>query len=558
MKATDYIAKHLKNYGIRHFFGFQGGAITPLIDALVNNGIEYIQNYHEQASGFSADAYARITNKLGVVLVTNGPGVTNVVSSIANAFFDSSPVLFITGQVKTSDINISSAVRQNGFQEVDTISLVTHITKYAVTIKDIENIKYEFDKAIEIATTGRKGPVVLSLPLDIQQKDMDGGYVREYCSQKNKEIKDYQIKDIVALINNSRKPLIINGGGVQISGAFKLLETFSKITRIPSVSTLMGLDVVTSLNGGFSGLYGHTYANLAVYNADLLLVFGSRLTKRQIVSKEKYNRNGKIIQIDIDKFELARNIPSDIVVNADLYDFLDGFNTFIKQNNVKFRNFSSWYEKLVYWKDKYYNNCCLNNDCLDPVRFLREVSQLVDENSIICSDVGQNQMWTAQGFEFKAGQRFLTSGGLGCMGFSLPASIGAKITASEKNVIAFMGDGGLQMNMQELQLISQLRLPIKIFIFNNNSLGMIQEAQTFYFNSRYYGTRIGYHAPNIKLLADVYAIEYVQIKTMSDIDKIQNIINSSLPYIVEIFLQQNQTLLLNRFQEENIYEQDIF
>jgi acetolactate synthase-1/2/3 large subunit len=558
MKVTDYISKYLKDYGVQHVFGFQGGAITPLIDALVNNGIDYIQNYHEQAAGFSADAYARIRNTLGVVVVTNGPGITNLISGIANSHLDSSPCLFISGQIKTFDINTSPGIRQNGFQEIDAVNMVKGITKYAVTVKEAGRIKYELAKAIHIATTGRKGAVLLDLPLDIQQEDINENNLEEYQIISNQKAQDYQIDKIIGLIKNSKKPLIIAGGGIQSSGSYELFRKFSNLTHIPNVATLMGLDAVTQLSYGFSGLYGNTYANLAVYNADLLIILGSRLAKRQIVDTKKYNRGGSIVHIDIDENEIEHNLKTDIKIHADLKSFLFYFNEYIENNNISFDAYMSWDQKLKGWKKKYYDNPCLNKDGLDPVRVIRKISKYIDENSIISSDVGQNQMWIAQSFEVKEGQRLLNSGGLGCMGFSLPAAIGAKIAAPERKMFAFMGDGGFQMNLQELQLISQRRLSVKIVIFNNNTLGMIQEGQIFYYNKRYYGTRIGYHAPNFMGLAETYNIKYICIEKLSETDTLKNIFNDENPYIIEILIQQNPTLLLNRYNEQAIYEQDIF
>jgi acetolactate synthase-1/2/3 large subunit len=558
MKVTDYIAKYLKDYGVKHFFGFQGGAISPLIDTFVNAGIEYIQNYHEQASGFCADAYARITNKLGVAVVTNGPGVTNLVSGIVNSYLDSSPCLFISGQVKTFDINTSPEIRQNGFQEINTIEIVKSITKYAVTVKESKYIKYELDKAIHIATSGRKGAVLLDLPLNIQQEEIDECALIEYKSEFN-AYKDCNLlpKELINFIENSEKPLVVAGGGIQSSASYELFKEFAKLTNIPSVSTLMGLDAVSDLSYGFSGLYGNTFANLAIYNADLLIVLGSQLAKRQIGIRE-YNRNGKTIHVDIDKNELGHNIKTHIKINADLHNFLFTINNYIRKNNIKFGGFEVWHNKIKVWKTKYYDNCCLNEGGLDPVRVIRAISNIVDKDTIICSDVGQNQMWVAQGFEVKEGQRLLNSGGLGCMGFSLPCSIGAQIAAKNKKVIAFMGDGGFQMNQQELNLISHKNLPIKIVIFNNDSLGMIQEGQNLYFDNRYYGTKIGYNAPDFKALAAVYGIEYIRVEDLSGMEKLYDKINNKEACLVEILLRQNPTLLLNQYNEQVIYEQDIF
>jgi Thiamine pyrophosphate-requiring enzymes [acetolactate synthase, pyruvate dehydrogenase (cytochrome), glyoxylate carboligase, phosphonopyruvate decarboxylase] len=553
MKVAEYVAKYLRNRGVSRFFGFQGGAITPLIDAMVCEKMEYIQNYHEQASGFAAEAYARITENFSVVVVTNGPGVTNIVSSIANAYLDSTPLVVIAGQVNVADMKNSRDIRQNGFQEVDSISIVKAITKYAVTVKDVSEIKYELDKAISIAQSGRKGSVFIELPLNIIMSDVDENIlVGNKEGKGNGIIIESQIKFAVDLINNSKKPVIIAGAGVRLGGAVEELDEFTKKTNIPVVTTLMGGDVVTENNYGKAGLYGETFANLAIRHSDLLLVLGSRLAKRQIGKEiQGYAPQARIIHVDIDENELFHVVDADVKICSDVRAFLKILNKkALKPNTLE------WREKLEKWKMKFLNNTCVNAQGLDPVVAVKKISNFTDKETIITADVGQNQLWVAQGWTFKAGQRLLTSGGLGCMGFSLPASIGAQFADESKNVLAFMGDGGFQMNIQELETISLYGLPIKIIVFNNNSLGMIQEMQYKYFSNRLVGTKDGYGVPDIEKLSNAYKIRYVKVKTSDNVDDLQEILNSKESCLIEIELSQSPTRLLIRYDEDNIYQKN--
>lgn len=543
MRVCDFIAKYLKQNGFDNVFGFQGGAITPLIDSLALEGIKYIQGYHEQASGFMADTAARLTNKCQIAMATNGPGATNLITAIANAHLDSAPTLFITGQVNTTDMKKKDE-RQNGFQEVDTVSMVKPVTKYAKTVKKTDDVLFELQKALYIAQNGRKGAVLLDFPLNVLMSEMSDKPLKEFKTPKKKETKQ-NFDKIVKLINSSKRPLILLGNGIRLSDATYDLKEFVKKTNIPVVTTLLGKDIYTDNTVGFSGLYGQVPANLALHNADLVLVLGARLAKRQFGNAQKnYAPKAKFIHIDIDFTELYRVIKSGVKVKCDLKSALQILN----QSDVNVCP-QQWLEQISVWKEKYKDDILVNGD-VDPVRFIQNISRLADENYIITTDVGQNQMWCAQGWEIKNGQRFLSSGGLGCMGFSLPASIGAKLTNPEKSVIAFMGDGGFQMNLQELQTIKLYGLPVKIVIFNNNSLGMIQENQYKYMQSRYVGTKEGYSGPDLVKIAEAYGIQYFNQENIEDFMK------SDKASMLEIRLDQSPTRLMLKYDKADVYEKE--
>lgn len=558
MKVVDYIAKYIQNLGINHVFGYQGAAINPLIDAFVKTGtIEYVQSYHEQASGFGADAYSRITGKIGIAVATNGPGVTNLISGIANAHLDSVPCLFITGQVNTFDMNPSFLnIRQHSFQEVDTISMVKPITKYAKTIKDATKIKYELDKAIHIALSGRKGAVLIDLPFDIQNEEIEERFLESYNKQEkvlDEKKVSKNISKTIEMLTASKRPVIVIGGGVRTSNAIDELEELIEKTSIPTVSTLMGLDVFSTTNVGFAGLYGTTTANLAVYNSDLVIVLGSRLSKRQFgLSQEQYNHGGKFIHVDIDEHELNRALKEDLSINMCVKSFLSALNSDI--TNSTMGDLTEWKKHLKQWQEKFSSNTEINETGLDPVKFIKKISPNFSENAIITTDVGQNQMWCAQGIEIKKGQRVLSSGGLGCMGFSLPAAIGARIADSKASVIAFMGDGGLQMNLQELQMLVNKVDNVKCVVFNNSTLGMIKELQKKFFGSRFNGTGKDYDTPDLKALAKTYKLNYLKIEDKYDEKKFLQLIDDNKSCLIEVVLNKANTYVLTKGSEPNVYK----
>lgn len=551
MKIVDYIAKYLRDIGVEHIFGYQGGGISPLIEAISNtDGLHYVQLYQEQGAGFAADAYGRISQKLGVCLVTNGPGVTNLISSIANAQFDFSPCLFFTGQVNVPDINTIDGVRQNGFQEVETGKIVENITKYFVSIRNKNDIKYELGKAISIAMKSPKGSVVVELPLDIQKAEIDEANLEEFIAQDEKE-NTPNFLSFIEDLKESKQPLLLVGGGVRTSlEADELLNELVDLTSIPVVCSLQGLDVYTRNNYGFTGLYGSIYANKALYNADLIIALGCRFSKRQIGIFNKYSKNARYIQVDENEKELSRVVPA-INYKCEVSLFLQSVLELIRKGNHTF-DFKKWNEELSGIKIQYEDHIELNQAPVQPVVFVRNLSEYIEPIASIILDVGQNQMWCAQGLRLKEGQRIITSAGLGCMGFSLPASIGAYF-AKGTRTFAFMGDGGFQMNMQELNFIGTNKIPIKIFVFNNNSLGMIQEVQMKFQNQHYIGTKIGYNAPNLHKLAEAYGIDYHLITENEIDDTIKEKIESEIPVLFEICIKDNPSRLLNKYDVLDLY-----
>lgn len=551
MNVAQYVAKFLIDKKVRHVFGYQGGAILKLVEEIVATGhIEFVQNYHEQASAFCADAYSRVTGNLGVAMATSGPGATNLITGIANAHLDSIPTLFITGQDYTANITKNNGARQNGFQDLDIVSVVKPITKYAALVTNASQIRYELEKAYWLATSGRPGAVLLDIPIDVQFANIEPGSLEGFAGSADPAC-TFETANVINQIRKAQRPVILVGGGVNISNARDEVRELVSLTNIPVISTLNGLDVVEG-NYGFAGLHGNTAANLAVSNADLLLAFGCKFGQRQVGKvPEKYTK-ARIVHVDIDKNEVQRIFHDQPAINADLRVFLRALNAELR--DVERPDHHKWHETIRSWVTKYRANAYLNKECVDPVRVVEEMLPFLTHEAILTNDVGQNQMWVSQAFRVRTGQRLLNSCGLGSMGYSLPAAIGAKTAFPGRQVIAFTGDGGLQMNIQELMLIGQRQLGIKCVVFNNNTLGMIREVQLRYYNGHYHGAnQKEFACVDLGKLAQTYGIGYRRIEALKDVPEIQSALADDKPYIIEISLPLD-TQLSNRYDEAQFFE----
>jgi acetolactate synthase-1/2/3 large subunit len=553
MDLAQYVAQFLVDKQVRHVFGFQGGAILKLLDEMVATGqIEYLQNYHEQASAFCADAYSRVTGNLGVALATSGPGATNLITGIANAQFDSIPTLFITGQDYTANVLKDNGARQNGFQDLDIVSIVRPITKYAAQVTDATRIRHELEKAYWLAKSGRPGAVLLDIPIDVQFKDVDAKTMEGF-DPDSEAPPPFDTSEVVRLLTIARRPVVLIGGGVRVAGAQEEMQRLSALSNIPVICTVNGLDVVEG-NYGFSGLHGNTCANLAVQNADLLLALGVRFGQRQVGKvPESYTRS-RIVHVDIDDRELGRIFADELSVRADLKPFLR--QLLADLTGVTLPDHSEWHQRIRTWMETYRANAYLNKEGVDPVRAFEAIMPFLSAQAIITSDVGQNQMWVAQGFRAKAGQRLLNSCGLGSMGYSLPAAIGAKTACPDRQVVACMGDGGLQMNLQEFQFIAQRRLAIKCIVFNNNTLGMMREVQKRYYHEHYHGANPREFAcVDLARLAHAYGLGYHRIDSLAAIDALGAAFSDDRPCIVDIAVALDSQLS-NRYDEAAFFERE--
>ena len=559
MKVSDYIVNFLLEQGIDKGFFLHGGMITPIGDSCYRLGLKLFTVHHEQAASFAAEAQSATTGKIGFAMGTSGPGATNMVTGIASAYFGSIPVLFITGQVNTGEANKNRKRRQAGFQELDIVTLVSSITKYAKLIYDSKMIPFELEKAAFIAKNKRMGPVLLDIPIDMQQAELNPNDVKHFFgSSEHKElIKEEftQMPDffkIANLLNQSHRPIILIGHGVKLSHSESLVNKLVNITGIPFVTSLLGTDSISNSHPncyGFIGTYGKRYSNFAVANSDLILVLGSRLDNRQIgVQAKLFAPQAKIIHVDIDENELNQSVEEFMSIHSNLNEFVKSLLPFLTRNP----NLEEWITFLKSLKEKYNKEeQSVGPNEIDPINIIKLISYKYPNDGIITVDVGANQMWFAHGWEVKDGQTILTNGGMAPMGYSLPAAIGASIANGNQQVLVIAGDGGLQINIQEFQTIVRNKLPIKIVVLNNNSLGMITQFQTENFEGRLTGTvpALGYNAPNFAKVSRAYGIHSKRITTPEEVlGSVDWLLNNKSASLLDVIIPSSYfTLPKSRF-----------
>ncbi|MFH2012138.1 MAG: biosynthetic-type acetolactate synthase large subunit [Pseudomonadota bacterium] len=505
MKKTgaQILLESLRLEGVDTIFGFPGGAVIGIYDELLNSPINHILVRHEQAAVHAADGYARSSGKTGVCLVTSGPGATNTVTGIATAYMDSIPIVILTGQVSTGLIG------NDAFQEADIIGITRPCTKHNYLVKDIKELARTIKEAFYIASTGRPGPVLIDLPKDIMAISTEFIYPESVNMQSyNPTYRGHrgQIQRALKLILKANKPLIYAGGGVISSNASEELTTFARTLAIPVTSTLMGLGCfpgVDELSLGMLGMHGTYRANMAVTECDLLLAVGARFDDRVTGKIDEFAPNAKIIHIDIDPTSISKNISVHIPIVGDAKDVLKKINKLIQDEKEDWRSLHrEWLDQIRQWKETYplaYKQI----DVIKPQYVVEKIYEITKGDAIISTEVGQNQMWTAQYYHFNKPRTFLTSGGLGTMGYGFPAAIGAQVAFPEKTVIDIAGDGSIQMNIQELATVAQYNLPVKIAILNNRFLGMVRQWQGLFHDKRYSQTPLEV-SPDFIKLAEAY------------------------------------------------------
>ncbi|MBI5680691.1 MAG: thiamine pyrophosphate-binding protein [Methanobacterium sp.] len=549
MKLSDYIIDFLVEEGVTHIFEVCGGALGHIIDSLYDRtDISSVPMHHEMAAAIAAEGYSRVSGNVGVAMATSGPGATNLITGIGSCFFDSIPSLFITGQVNTYEFKFDKDVRQIGFQETDIVSIVKPIVKDAEIITDEKCIKYTLEKYIHTARDGRPGPVLLDIPLNIQRADIDPSKISSYENINifNESIDSEIIKDILKFISESSRPVILAGGGIRLSHAEEEILKFVDKTGIPVVTSLMGLDAFPHDHESFVGMigtYGNRHANLTLANADLLIVLGSRLDTRQTGTiAESFARGAKIIHVDIDPSELNNKIKSDISINSDVKMFLMELNENIgKQTREKLE---PWQNTIKTFKKKYPHFKEPINEDIHPNHLMHKLSEFLPEDAIICVDVGQNQMWASQSIEIKKSQRFLTQGGMASIGSALPMAIGASFAQPNKTIVVITGDGGFQLNTQELQTVFHHNLPIKIVLLNNHSYGMIRQFQEQYFDCRFQSTGRGYSCPDFQKVVTAYGIDSMQINSNNEINGVfKRLFNDKSPMFLEVLINPDHKAL---------------
>lgn len=539
INGANILLESLSRVGVDTIFGYPGGSVIPIYDAIYE--FEKINHYfsrHEQGASHEADGYARSTGKVGVCLATSGPGATNLVTGIMTAHMDSVPLLAITGQVA------SSLLGKDAFQESDIVGITLPITKMNYLVKSIRELPMIIKEAYYIASTGRPGPVLIDIPKDIQVEEISieefeelfkaevqlEGYVPNYVGHPN------QIRKAIEMIKEAKRPLIIAGAGIIKSRAWDELRTLAEKMDIPVTSTLLGLGSFPSdheLALDMLGMHGTVAANFATDHADLIIAAGMRFDDRIAGDPENFCKNSKIIHIDIDPAEIEKNKCVDVPIVGDLKGVLAEFNKRLTDTENR-----QWVEEIKAWKKEYPMVYVSQSEKLMPQEVLEYVDNIVKGEAIVATDVGQHQMWAAQFLRFNHPNTMLTSGGSGTMGFGLPAAIGAQVGNPDKLVIAVVGDGGFQMTYQELMMLKQYNLPVKILLLNNSYLGMVRQWQEIFFDRRYSSVGLDIN-PDFEKIGQAYGIDTVTINTREEMEeKLEVLIKSNEPAIINCIIER--------------------
>jgi acetolactate synthase I/II/III large subunit len=556
VKASDFVAHYLKARGVTHVFELVGGMITHLLDSIsAAHQVKIVSCHHEQAAGFAAEGYARTLGIPGVALATSGPGATNLLTAIGSCFFDSTATIFITGQVNTHELKRDRRIRQLGFQETDIVAMATPICKSAVQVHNVEELPLLLDTAFRIALEGRQGPCLVDIPMNVQSDEINDQLANLWLESAqhsslpdpcdfvhlsdNKHQKRW-FEKLLKAISNSQRPLLLMGGGCAASFNRQAALQIADHLQLPVVLSLMAVDLLPELHPyrvGFIGSYGNRWANKALGSADLLVVLGSRLDIRQTGSDiESFSEGKQIWQIDIDSAEIGVRINPQYSLICTIQNAAICLEQLDRRPNTKHRAWIEWINVLRFQFPPFLEYST-NGSEINPILLLQRISSCA---KVICNyvtDVGQHQMWAAQCLNFKQSDRFLTSGGMGAMGFGLPAAIGSAISSPESMTILISGDGSFQVNIQELETVRRNQLNLKIIIFNNNCHGMVRQFQESYFNGNLQSTVKGYSAPDFVAVSQAYGIPSRRISSVDEVDAIVHwLFDSNGPVLLDVSL----------------------
>jgi len=536
--GSGLVLETLRDLGIDTIFGYPGGAVLPLYDAIYNfKGIRHILGRHEQGCLHEAEGYAKSTGKLGVAVVTSGPGATNAITGIADAMSDSVPLLVFTGQVARAGIG------KDAFQEADIVGITMPITKYNYQVRETADIPRIITEAVHIATTGRPGPVVIDLPKDVSALETDFIYSPEIdlpSYQPTLEPNDMQIKKILKQLSKAKKPVLLAGGGISYAEAAAELNEFAERYQIPVVTSLLGQGTIATSHPlflGMGGMHGSFAANIAMTEADFMISIGCRFDDRLTGNPKTFAKNAKVAHIDIDPAEIGKIIAVDIPVVGDAKKALQQLlaEPIVRNNTEK------WIEKVT--KDK---NRVRSYDkkerVVQPQAVIERVGELTNGDAIVVTDVGQHQMWTAQYYPYQNERQLVTSGGLGTMGFGVPAAIGAKIANPDKEVVLFVGDGGFQMTNQELAILNIYKIPIKVIMLNNHSLGMVRQWQEAFYDGRT-SESVFDSLPDFQLMAQAYGIKNYKFDNPETLEKDLEVIMEDEPMFIEVDISRKEHVL---------------
>ena len=542
IKASLFTAEFLYAQGVRHVFEVVGGMITHLIDSIhVQGNLRLVSVHHEQAAAFAADAMGRITGVPGVAMATSGPGATNLLTGIGSSYFDSSPTVFITGQVNRGEQKGDRSIRQLGFQETDIVAMAGPITKAAWRVQSVGELPTRLAEAFALARTGRPGPVLLDIPMDVQREKVSPVVPDSVPLRPAQQIEPRAVEQVLDALRRAQRPLILVGGGVRASRGTGLLRRFAEALRLPVVCSLLAVDALPythPLRVGMIGSYGNRWANLAIGQADLLLIIGSRLDVRQTGSMTDAFKGDRVIyHVDCDAEEINNRVKGCTGLVCDARSFLEHIVAIV--NGERFPDHAEWIARLSALRAAWPDTMELNGvPGINPNQFMHQLAACSRGASAYVTDVGQHQMWAAQSLELQADQRFLTSGGMGAMGFGLPAAIATSLACPDQPVVMIAGDGGFQLNIQELQTVVRNDLPLKLVVLNNQCHGMVRQFQESYFEGRYPSTSWGYSAPDFARIARAYGIEAGTVESTAEVHAALQTMwrDPARPYLLQVMI----------------------
>ncbi|MDN5023482.1 MULTISPECIES: acetolactate synthase large subunit [unclassified Streptococcus] len=536
--GSELVLETLRDLGIDTIFGYPGGAVLPLYDAIYSfEGIQHILGRHEQGCLHEAEGYAKSTGKLGVAVVTSGPGATNAITGIADAMSDSVPLLVFTGQVNRAGIG------KDAFQEADIVGITMPITKYNYQVRETADIPRIITEAVHIATTGRPGPVVIDLPKDVSALETDFIYepsVKLPSYQPTIEPNELQIKKILKQLSKAKKPVLLAGGGVSYAGAAKELIALAERYQIPVVTSLLGQGTIATSHPlflGMGGMHGSFAANIAMTETDFMISVGCRFDDRLTGNPKTFAKNAKVAHIDIDPAEIGKIIAVDIPVVGDAKKALQQLLAEPTVHN----NTEKWIEKVTQDKNRV-RSYDKKERVVQPQAVIERIGELNMGDAIVVTDVGQHQMWAAQYYPYQNERQLVTSGGLGTMGFGVPAAIGAKIANPDKEVVLFVGDGGFQMTNQELAILNIYKVPIKVVMLNNHSLGMVRQWQEAFYDGRT-SESVFDSLPDFQLMAQAYGIKNYKFDNPETLEKDLEVITEDVPMFIEVDISRKEHVL---------------
>jgi acetolactate synthase-1/2/3 large subunit len=542
MRAADALCEALKAEGVEHVFGIPGGANLPTYDALYDADLLHIQTRHEQGAGHAAEGYAKASGRVGVAFATSGPGATNLVTAIADAMMDSVPTVFITGQVRTELIGT------DGFQEADVTGITLPVVKHSFLVTDPRQIPAYIHQAFHIANTGRPGPVLVDIPQDLSRADIDYEPAEGppdlpgYKPPTEGNIK--QIRIAAKALANSRRPVLYAGGGVVNANAAQELIDFATSDKFPVTQTVMGLGAFPAPHEqwlGMLGMHGTRTANYAMDNADLIIAIGSRFDDRITGKLSEFAPRAKFVHIDVDPAEISKNVPAHIPIVGDAKDVLPKLTREYRALKADSGRLEAWWDQIRGWQSEYPLGYEDSTDSVIKPQFMIEAMyEATEGDAIITSDVGQHQMWAAQYYHFKRPRQWINSGGLGTMGFGLPAAIGAKVACPDQNVVCLAGDGSLVMVCQEFATAAHHDIPVKVFLMNNGYMGMVRQWQELFWDKRYSAVELG-DSPDWVKLAEAFGWSAMRCDDKRELtDQMRNALETDGPVLLDVHVEREE------------------